>query len=101
MKIAELNGQYAKICKSSITVKNEDGKTCGVITQCHELAPRDSSEIWGKVKKAVGLDATKCIAKMRKVRNEIVYLENINIPDKNAALLRDVGIKVARYRKLA
>lgn len=100
MKISELNGQYAKISKTSITVKNEEGKTCGVITQCYELTARDSSEIWGKIRKAVGINATKCIAKMRKIGNEIVYMENINIHDENANLLRDVGIKVARYRKL-
>lgn len=100
MKIEELNGQLAKIGKTSITVKGEDGKTKGVITQCYELSMRDSSDIWGKVRKAVGLDATKCIAKMRKISGKIVYLENINNPDPNAEKLIQSGIMVAKYRKL-
>ena len=101
MKIEELNGQYAKIGKSSITVKDECGKTRGIITQCYELTSRESSEIWGKVRKAVGLDATSCIAKMRRVAGKIVYLENINNHDSNAEKLSQSGIMVAKYRRLA
>lgn len=101
MKINQLNGQLAKVCKSSITVKDENGKTKGVITKCYELSARDSSMIWSKVRKAVGLDATKCIHKMRMVDGEIVYLENINTKDENADLLRDAGFTVARYKRLA
>ncbi len=101
MKINELNGQLAKIGKTSITVKDDNGKTKGVITQCYELQPRDASEIWGKVRKAVGLDATKCIAKMRKIGRDIFYLENVNVKDENADALRMVGINVIKYRKLA
>ena len=100
MKIENLNGQYAKISKSSITVKDEYGKTTDVITQCYELANRDSSDIWSKVRKAVGVDATKCIRKMRKVKGQIVYLENINTKDENADKLRDAGFMVAQYRKI-
>lgn len=102
MKITELNGQHAKISKSSITVKGNDGKTIGVITHCYELAPRDASEIWSKVRKAVGLNATNCILKMRRVGTDgIWYLENINNPDPNADLLRDAGFNVATYKRLA
>lgn len=102
MKITELNGQLAKVSKSSITVKGNDGKTIGVITRCYELAPRDASEIWSKVRKAVGLNATSCISKMRRVGFDgIWYLENINNPDPNADLLRDAGFNVATYKRLA
>ena len=101
MKIEQLNGQLAKIGRSSITVKDENGKTKGVITQCYELSARDSSEIWGKVRKAVGLDATSCIAKMRKIAGQIVYLENVNNSDANAEKLMQSGIMVAKYRRLA
>lgn len=101
MKINELNGQLAKISKSSITVKDEYGKTIGVITRCYELSLRDSTEIWSKVRKAVGLEATKCISKMRKIGTEIIYLENINNHDDCAEALRQSGIMVARYRMLA
>ncbi len=101
MKINELNGQLAKISKSSITVKDNAGKTIGVITQVYELASRDSSEIWSKVRKAVGINATKCISRMRKVNGSIVYLENINTKDENADVLRNAGIMVVKYKKLA
>lgn len=101
MKITELNGQFAKVSKSSITVKGNDGKTIGVITHCYELAPRDASEIWQRVRKAVGLNATSCIAKMRRVGTDVWYLENINNPDPNADLLRDAGFNVATYHRLA
>ena len=101
MKIKDLNGQLAKISKSSITVKDDNGKTIGVITGCYELSARDSSEIWGKVRRAVGINATKCISKMRKIGNEIVYLENINNHDAFSEALKQSGITVARYRKLA
>ena len=101
MKINELNGQFAKISKNSITVKDDYNKTIGVITQVQELQPRDSSEIWQKVRSAVGLDATKCISKMRKISGNIVYLENINNPDPLAEKLSNVGFMVAKYRRLA
>ena len=101
MKVNELNGQLAKIGKTSITVKDDNGKTIGVITRCYELSARDSSEIWNRVRKAVGLEATKCISKMRKIGTEIVYMENINNHDACADALRQSGITVARYRKLA
>ena len=101
MRIEDLNGQLAKISKNSITIKDDAGKTVGVITHCCDLAPRDSSEIWGKVRKTVGLEATKCISKMRKANGKIVYLENVNTPDPNAIKLQEAGFTVARYRRLA
>ena len=101
MKITELNGQLAKISRSSITVKDDTGKTKGVITRCYELAPRDSSDIWCKVRKAVGVKATSYINEMRKINNDIWYLYNINVPDENISLLKGVGINIAEYRKLA
>lgn len=101
MKIDNLNGQYAKISKASITVKSDDGKTEGIITKCYELSDRECSDLWGRVRKAVGIDATKCLRKMRKASGIVVYLENINIPDENARKLETAGFMVAKYRKLA
>ena len=101
MKLENVNGQLAKIHKSSMTIYDDNGKTAGVIRGLNELMPRDSSAIWGKVRKAVGLDATNCIAKMRKIGGEIVYLENINTPDDNAGKLQEAGIFIVKYRKLA
>ena len=100
MRITELNGQYAKIGPRSITVKDENGKTTGVITHCVELANRDSSEIWGKIRKAVGLKAAECIRKMRKVDGMIVYLEAINKTGVQdcADKLSAAGIPVIWYR---
>lgn len=48
MKITELNGQLAKVSKNSITVKDYNYKTIGVITNCRELSVRESSEVWGE-----------------------------------------------------
>ena len=98
MKIDELNGQYAKLSPASITVKDKNWKTIGVITKVYPLTDRECSTYWSRARKAVGLDATKCLRKMRMVNGEPVYLENINTNDQCAEKLREAGFKVVQYR---
>ena len=48
MNITDINGATILIGKSSITVKDENGKTCGVVTNCKTaatFAPRDKFDL--------------------------------------------------------
>ncbi len=98
MKITELNGQFAKLSPASITVKDKDGKTIGVITRAYPLTDRECSTYWSRTRKAVGLDATRCLREMRMIDGEPVYLVNINKNDKCAEKLREAGFRVALYK---
>lgn len=99
MKISQLNGQRAKIGKNSITVKDETGKTCGVITQAQELQNRDMSAIWTTYREAVGLAATECIRKTRRIDGAPVFLANIRSDKERtqAEALTAAGIATAYY----
>lgn len=55
MKIFELEGKNVKICKTSITVKDENGKTCGVVTGVKTwktLSPREQFDFAKAIKKS-------------------------------------------------
>ena len=55
MKIFELEGKNVKICKTSLTVKDENGKTCGVVTGVKTwktLSPREQFDVAKTIKKA-------------------------------------------------
>lgn len=99
MKITELNGQRAKIGKNSITIKDEAGKTCGVITQAQELQARQQSEIWPKYRAVLGLDATSAIRKSRRIDGNIYFLANIKSEKERnqAEALKAAGIATALY----
>lgn len=94
MKINDLQGKTAKICKNSIRVIDDNGKTAGVITNAMPLQLRDAFTISGKYRGAVGLDATNCLANTRRVNGEFVFLGNIksNKDRENAAKLSNAGI---------
>lgn len=100
MNINELNGQYAKLSPASITVKDDDGKTIGIITKAYPLSDRECSMYWSKARKAVGTNAASCLRKMRNISGEAVYFENINTYDECAEKLRESGFKVVKYKKL-
>ena len=103
MKIEELKGQDAKIGKSSITVKDENGKTCGVITGVYEGQARQTSEVWGKYRRALNLEATSAISNTRWINGNPVFLANVNSKKEleQAEALKGEGIQIATYRKLA
>lgn len=71
MEILECKGKHIKICKSSITVKNEEWKTCGVVTNIkhlHDLSTREMSDYYPILRKS-GL---WCNSKID--RNNIIFL---------------------------
>ena len=99
MKIEELNGQRAKICKNSITIKDETGKTCGIITNAQELQNRDASAIWSAYRAAIGADAASAIGKTRRIDGKPVFLANIKSEKERnqAEALKAAGIATALY----
>lgn len=55
MKIFELEGKNVKICKTSLTAKDESGKTCGVVTGVKTwktLSTREQFDVAKAIKKA-------------------------------------------------
>ena len=55
MEILECRNKYIKISKCSITVKNTEGKTCGVvrnITHFHDIQANKQAEYFHLMKKA-------------------------------------------------
>ena len=100
MKYNDLNGQRAKINKSSITVKDENGKTAGVITQVYELQARDQSSIWSVYRRVLGLDATSAIrCNTRKIAGTVVFLASVKSEKEvnQARALQAAGIETAFY----
>ncbi len=81
MKITDITPEYRiKPNKTSITVKDDKGKTKGVITDCrtfHNMATREQFELHSQLKK-IGVNnlsvASKCIFK----DGEIYFLYNIS-----------------------
>ena len=76
MEIEALKGKHVKICPRSITCKDDNDKTCGVVTNVVSflnLAPRYQCELCRKFDRAM-LDM-KCVY----VRNnkELFYLLNL------------------------
>ena len=71
MKITEINGNVISIGKTSITVKRDDGKTCGIVKNCipfQTMTARDKFAL-----KHLGLEASKnCVI----CDGEIYYLNN-------------------------
>lgn len=99
MKIEELNGQRAIIGRNSITVKDESGKTRGVITQAQELQPRDASHIWSIYRATLGTEAAGAIRRTRRIDGRPVYIANIrsNTERTQAERLKAAGIQTALY----
>lgn len=63
MKITEINGKIVKIGKTSITVKDERGKTCGIVKNIKSssvLSPRDKFDFHQKTGLGINF-IKKCI----------------------------------------
>lgn len=99
MKISQLNGQRAKIGRNSITVKDENGKTCGVITQAQELQPRDASKLWTVYRATLNTEAAGAIRKTRRIDGTPVFLANLKSQKERAQAeaLSAAGIATAYY----
>lgn len=61
MKITDIEGKPVKLSVGSITAKNDNGKTVGVvrgISRWENLSPRKQSDTWSKVRTVWGRNDT-------------------------------------------
>ena len=103
MKIEELNGQEARIGKTSITVYNpETAKTAAVITGIKELRANQKSQLWTTYRAAIGTEAAAALAQTYETRNGFYYIYNILSEKERATAeaLHAAGIKTANYTKV-
>ena len=71
MKITEIDGCIISIGKTSITVKRDDGKTCGIVKNCIQFQTMTARDKFAL--KHLGLETSKnCII----CDGEIYYLNN-------------------------
>lgn len=94
MKIAEVENKHIKICKTSITIKNDSGKTAGVIRgicKYKDLQPNKQHDffsivrgagLWGCSLSGV-MDAVVC------VDNKLYYLHNLKPIEAYTKYFRD------------
>ena len=84
MQITDINGDYIKIGKTSITVKNENGKTRGVVTGCtvidNTIAPRILFDLSTNFKKH-GLSIMDFYGNIILKNGEMFYLHNLSLGD--------------------
>ena len=99
MKIEQLNGQRATVCRNSIKVLNEDGKTAGVITNAYPLQAREASQVWSAYRAALGTGAAGAINRTRHIDGRPVYIANARSEKERAEAeaLKAAGIATALY----
>lgn len=99
MKIEQLAAYQAKIGKTSITLKDENGKTAGVITAVYELQNNEKSQAWPTYRKALGTDAAKAINKTRRIDGKYYFLGSIRSENdrKLAEALKAAGVNTVLY----
>ena len=73
MNITDIHGENVKVGKTSITVKNNNGKTKGVVTNCKTFSIMSPADKFLLHKRGISIDECKnCI-----IHNEnIYYLHN-------------------------
>ena len=78
MKMEELEGKSIKICKSSVTAKRPDGKTCGVVRNIRNINNIPASQRFPVWKKAVksGIWEFSVETLIRDDNNEWWYINN-------------------------
>lgn len=116
MKITEIENKKVKISPHSITVKNDEGKTCGVVKNTvtyKNLSPSKHMEYW-KIVKQTGIwgDQDSLINNFVICDGEAYYLHNLslkafleeyNVLDRNGNVLDHSGIfdyDIRRLKKL-
>lgn len=84
-EMKDCQGKLVKICKSSITIKDENGKTCGVvrdITRFSDVQPNKQFEIGSCLRKmgvAKWVDMSACVMKgtnfyfLRNVKSKLFH----------------------------
>lgn len=78
-EVKDCIGQRVKISKNSITIKNEDGKTCGVvrnIISLYDLQPNKQIEYYSKLRK-LGLHGKISIKECIICDNNLYVFKNI------------------------
>lgn len=74
MVIKDIHGDYIKVGKSSITVKDNNGKTKGIVTNCITFSVMTSRDKFLLHKKNISIDETKnCVIQ----NGDIYYLHNM------------------------
>lgn len=100
MKIEQLATYQAKLGKTSITLKDENGKTAGVITCVYELQNNEKSQAWPAYRQALGTDAANAINKTRRIDGKYYFLGSIRSEKdcRQAEALKAAGVNVLLYR---
>lgn len=79
MKINDINNKKVKIGVTSITVKDDNDKTCGVvrnISRFKDLSPRMAQPLWKKLREC-GLWGTKYMENVVVCDGQLCYLHNL------------------------
>ena len=79
MKIDDINNKKVKIGLTSLTVKDDNNKTCGVvrnISRFKDLSPRVAQPLWKKLRDC-GIWGTKYIDNIIVDGGELYYLHNL------------------------
>lgn len=80
MNMKEIEGKTVSIGKTSITVKNEQGKTCGVVRDAirfNLLPTRQAFDLWAKVKNIPAIDQSGLILN----NGNLYYMVNTKVID--------------------
>lgn len=102
MIITDINGEIIKIGKSSITVKGDNGKTKGIVTNCRTFSAMSPTDKMQLRKSGIPLDeARNCIIQ----NGNIYYLLNLHLENwikqqkYPEAFIRELAITAERRRK--
>lgn len=74
--IQDCNGRKVRICNSSITIKGDDGKTCGVVTNATSvlnMQPNKQFDCCNKLRK-LGLPHTPDVVKHIVIKDNDMYM---------------------------
>lgn len=85
MKILEIENKKVKISAHSITVKDDNGKTCGVVrnaTRYHELRTSDQLEHWKDIKTSGIADFPKFIDRIVYCDGRVYFLHDLRMIEK-------------------
>lgn len=108
MQITEVNGHYAKLSPNTITVKDENGKTRGIVhaTCWKNLPPRESCA-WFKALRDCGLwgnSRAKVATNVYMADGQLYWLYNTNADDyylANEAKFRDTDLRLCHEKDVA
>lgn len=108
MQITEINGHYAKLSPNTITVKDDQGKTRGIVhaTCWKNLPPRETSA-WFKTLRSSGLwgnPRANVATNVYMADGQLYWLYNTNADDyylANVDKLRDTDLRLCHEKDAA